>query len=432
MRRIFVVGLAIGVWMGAVPARGATLTVDDDRAECARAGFASVQAAVDAASSGDQITVCKGYYREQVRVPSTKSGLLIESSPRLTARLRAPKLWASPPRAVVVLAGAGTTLRGFRILGPLPSPWPNCDASALQHEAGVQIGADRVVVADNQITSMFDDCGSGAGVWAGDAQNELGENYSADDALVADNRITMYGWSGVVVEGVEPSAQPRIERNLLFGSRGLFGIMQAQDGSFRATDNTIRLNAAYGVVLGGGDQAGPSTLVGNRIGGNGRGILELDGGGAMISRNVIYANRGDGITYDPYYGNGEISENVVRKNGHGLNFEGSASSSVGPTLVRANHVVQNGQYGIDVTSPGYDFNNNYVRGNGGYDCRDTTGPGGPEAFGLFNRWRGNTGEIRSFPAGICQPEPVSRASAERADECPEVLAARLEVGVLVE
>lgn len=45
-------------------ARAATLSVDDDRAQCPAAQYTSIQAAVDAAADGDTIAVCPGSYAE--------------------------------------------------------------------------------------------------------------------------------------------------------------------------------------------------------------------------------------------------------------------------------------------------------------------------------------------------------------------------------
>jgi hypothetical protein len=46
----------------------ATLTVDDDHAQCPGAQYSSIQAAVNAAKAGDTINVCPGTYPEQVMV----------------------------------------------------------------------------------------------------------------------------------------------------------------------------------------------------------------------------------------------------------------------------------------------------------------------------------------------------------------------------
>src|SRR5262245_46895318 len=69
--------LAAGLPLAApAVARAATLTVDTDRAQCPRAQFASIQAAVDNARPGDTVKVCAGTYAEQVTVdkPLTLKG----------------------------------------------------------------------------------------------------------------------------------------------------------------------------------------------------------------------------------------------------------------------------------------------------------------------------------------------------------------------
>jgi pectin methylesterase-like acyl-CoA thioesterase len=50
------------------PALAATLFVDDDRVECRRARFTTIQRAVNRAAPGDTIRVCPGTYDEQVRI----------------------------------------------------------------------------------------------------------------------------------------------------------------------------------------------------------------------------------------------------------------------------------------------------------------------------------------------------------------------------
>lgn len=66
MNRAAVAALAMAALGAAAPevARAATLTVDDDRADCPSAGYVSVQSAVDAAQGGDTVVICAGTYVE--------------------------------------------------------------------------------------------------------------------------------------------------------------------------------------------------------------------------------------------------------------------------------------------------------------------------------------------------------------------------------
>jgi hypothetical protein len=70
------VGLAlavIGSVVFATPAFGATLTVDDNGAECPAAQYTSVQSAVDAAGFGDTVAICDGTYVEGSGAASTNA-----------------------------------------------------------------------------------------------------------------------------------------------------------------------------------------------------------------------------------------------------------------------------------------------------------------------------------------------------------------------
>jgi hypothetical protein len=62
--RVLPVLVSAGVLCFAQSAFASTVTVDDDHAECPAAGFTSVQAAVDAAKSGDTVIICPGKYAE--------------------------------------------------------------------------------------------------------------------------------------------------------------------------------------------------------------------------------------------------------------------------------------------------------------------------------------------------------------------------------
>lgn len=62
-----------GMLCVAPSAYAATLTVDDDKADCPAAGFTSIQAAVNAAADGDTIVICQGKYVEGSGEPGTNA-----------------------------------------------------------------------------------------------------------------------------------------------------------------------------------------------------------------------------------------------------------------------------------------------------------------------------------------------------------------------
>lgn len=60
-------------------ATAANLYVDDDGADCPAAGFTSVQAAIDAAATGDTVIVCPGEYAEGPGTPGTNALTITKS-----------------------------------------------------------------------------------------------------------------------------------------------------------------------------------------------------------------------------------------------------------------------------------------------------------------------------------------------------------------
>jgi len=57
------------VWPAAAwSVHGAQLIVDDDKVQCPSAEFTRIQDAIDAASPGDEIHICKGIYAEQIKI----------------------------------------------------------------------------------------------------------------------------------------------------------------------------------------------------------------------------------------------------------------------------------------------------------------------------------------------------------------------------
>src|SRR5258708_35889010 len=64
--------ILLGLLLLPIPANGGQqLVVDDDKGPCPDAGFTKIQDAVDAATPGAVIRVCKGNYAEQVAIHKT-------------------------------------------------------------------------------------------------------------------------------------------------------------------------------------------------------------------------------------------------------------------------------------------------------------------------------------------------------------------------
>jgi pectin methylesterase-like acyl-CoA thioesterase len=63
----------LALFILSLSATAATLTVDDDHAQCPSATFTSIQAAVTAANPNDKINVCPGTYHEQVVIKQWRS-----------------------------------------------------------------------------------------------------------------------------------------------------------------------------------------------------------------------------------------------------------------------------------------------------------------------------------------------------------------------
>ncbi len=84
-------------------AYAATHTVDDDKADCPAATFTSIQAAVDAAASGDTITVCAGDYAEGTGAPGTNAVTITKN---LTLKGAGADLVSISPKANPLVRGS--------------------------------------------------------------------------------------------------------------------------------------------------------------------------------------------------------------------------------------------------------------------------------------------------------------------------------------
>lgn len=114
---LVVMTAAILLLGAATSASAVTIWVNDDASAysppgtgCTRAGYATIQAAVDAASAGDTVRVCPGVYDESVVIAT--NDLTLESTAGAASTIIAPTTSAH----AIEIRGTGVTVKGFTIV----------------------------------------------------------------------------------------------------------------------------------------------------------------------------------------------------------------------------------------------------------------------------------------------------------------------------
>jgi parallel beta-helix repeat protein len=395
--------------LAAGPALAATLVVHQPTdTHCGNGSpFVTIQSAVDAASSGDNVQVCPGTYAEQVTIPAGKNKLTLVSTRPLQAVIQAPPtIIAVSPKAIVHVNGANDTrIREFTITGPGPS---GCDSI----ENGVRVdGGGSAEIEGNHITkiedTLFSGCQNGVAIQVG--RQAEGTTGSAD---INNNLIDNYQKNGITVDNTGSNAT--IEDNVIRGAgpTGVIaqnGIQISRGATARVQDNFVSDNVFTGSP---GEPAGQSTGVllfnpgavnvnSNAARANDNGIYALgtdrhttlDGNSA--TRSIFDGIALDGVTGSTVSDN-DSSDNTAA-NGQGFDlFDGTSGARLDNNTGDNN--ATNGFF-ADVTTSGNTLSNNEANGNGNFDCQDkSTGTG---TAGTANFWLKDQGAT-SDPAGICQ------------------------------
>ncbi len=116
--------MTISLLLWGSSALASTLLVDDNKTECPDAGFNTIQAAVDAAMSGDTIQVCTGTYDEQVEIakPLTLEGIVRDGKNAAVVQpshVVANSDFNGTPNATMILVQdtSGVTIRNIAVDG---------------------------------------------------------------------------------------------------------------------------------------------------------------------------------------------------------------------------------------------------------------------------------------------------------------------------
>jgi len=150
-------------------ARATQLVVDDDKVECPSAGFTHIQDAIDAASPGDEIHICKGIYVEQVTISKplnidADNGAILMPS---TMQANTTSLFdAAPIASALLVAGTtGVSISGLTVDGVnngISQCAPDLIGISFQNASGK---LDRTAVRNFKLSASLNGCQSGTGIF---------------------------------------------------------------------------------------------------------------------------------------------------------------------------------------------------------------------------------------------------------------------------
>jgi nitrous oxidase accessory protein NosD len=211
------------VWPAtALPARTSQLVVDDDKVECPNAGFSHIQDAVDAASPGDEIHICKGIYVEQVairkplKIDADNGAILMPSS----MQANTTSLFDAAPIATALLVAdtAGVSISGLTVDGVnsgISQCAPDLIGISFQNASGE---LERTAVRNFKLTASPNGCQSGTGIFVQSGDGGVSK-VEIDDCTVHD-----FQKNGITAD--EKGTVTIIRRNVVTGIGSTTGAAQ--------------------------------------------------------------------------------------------------------------------------------------------------------------------------------------------------------------
>jgi len=358
---------AVSLAVGTTSARAATLTVGN----CQGGAFATIQSAVDAASAGDTVAVCPGYYSEQLTIakPLTVKGIaavnqgaavIVPPSAGLAANA-ADALTGDAEAAQILVQTPGPSgpiqvvLRNLTVDG-LNNGIPGCSPSVvgiLYQNASGTIG--QVVARNQQLGTALAGCQSGYGL-----RVETTSDAAASTVAIQNSGIHGYQKNGITAEGAQTSVT--IVGNSVRGQGPNSGAAENGIQVGPGAAGSIRNNrigdhvsvgtgfAATGILIAG---SGNVQIAGNTIGNSDFGIAveTVTGGaiagnadGAAIRNNVVFGSGYDGI--DLCSNGNTASGNTITDNAEAaVNLDASCGGSGNNNSI-ARNMINEGCVGI--------------------------------------------------------------------------------------
>ncbi|OGO49919.1 MAG: hypothetical protein A2148_07725 [Chloroflexi bacterium RBG_16_68_14] len=370
--------MALGV--GQALAR-APLVVDDNGVQCPNAGFTTIQAAVNAASAGDQIRVCAGVYAENVVIAT--SGITLKAAPG--AILDGSTLGNGD--GITIQSGvSGVTIKYFEIR----------NYNGISSGVGNAIQSWNCGTSDISVIGNYMHDNAWNAILVGNEGEALHYRWSVKDNTVVNN-----GFYNIELTNTQDS---EIKNNVVTGPGGQFGIgILLQARNFTATPGYNYLGCGeypFPEIVASGNVISSGNVVSGFKGLSSWGGIFLlafsDGTGARLTETLVSENE----AYDNNYGiivygfgldvvdKSRISENNAHHNPSisGVGFgDGIRLINGDDSLISDNTVTANGRHGIRLGggSTGNQVSDNTATGNGGFDLIH-------DATSTPNTWRDNT------------------------------------------
>jgi parallel beta-helix repeat protein len=373
--RRFAILLSVFVWFSpSGPAIAATFVVDNDRVECPRADFHSIQVAVAMAGPGDKILVCPGVYAESVVVSTADLRIEAQAAPGAVVLQGAPPLQFG----FHLLNTTGVLVQGFTIRG--------------FGDADIRIEGGSGNTVRKNVTTLSGTTGV-AGIGAGIRVINSSAN------VVEHNSSSSNPGIGITITGT--SSDNVIRHNETF-KNGLAGLQLLTAGP----GNVLFSNDSYENPVGLRNVVSThgSMIENNRIFSNTQGIIVGASTGVTVRNNRSERNTEFGIRLQNGAANNLVEKNEIFQNDQdGIRLEPRVAAGSAPVVannIQINHVRRNGRDGIRVF-PGSAENSierNVIRESGEHDAHDDSV--GPGSGGSANFWVNNKCETENRP-GLC-------------------------------
>jgi nitrous oxidase accessory protein NosD len=285
---------------------GARLVVDDDKVECPNAGFTHIQDAIDAASPGDHIRICKGTYVEQLTIRKAldidaDSGAVLMPS---AMKPNTTSLFSGAPIATAILVADATdvSISGLTVDGVnngISECAPDLEGITFQNASGNIV---RAAIRNFKLATRLGGCQSGTGLFVQSGGGKISQ-VEIEDCTIHD-----FQKNGITANEIGTTAF--IRRNVVTGIGPTAAIaqngIQIGFGAGGAIAKNVVTNNVYSACSAVTMCAAVATNIlvtqsdGVEVSGNKAGISQVaifvNGNGAEVERNETFAaNVFDGI-----------------------------------------------------------------------------------------------------------------------------------------